>query len=107
KKEKAPGEGFNFRLPRFGFLKDRRFQLFVGFFFLLASLYLTIAFVSYLFTGPADQSVVEALNQTPVKDSGLESENWLGLFGAFVANYFIYEWLGFGAFFMIPIVFFL
>ena len=42
----------------FGFLRDRRFQLFLGFFFLLSSIYLTIAFLSFIFTGHADQSVV-------------------------------------------------
>lgn len=106
KKEKKPINWPAFSLPRFGFLKDRRVQLLFGFFFLLASLYLTIAFVSYLFTGPADQSVIEALNQSAVKDSGLETENWLGLAGAFVANYLINDWLGLGAFFLIPIIFF-
>src|SRR5688572_26343885 len=106
KKERTPINWPTFSLPRISFLKDRRVQLLFGFFFLLSSLYLTIAFVSYLFTGPADQSVVEALNQTPVKDSGLETENWLGLAGAYVANYLINDWLGLGAFFLIPMIFF-
>jgi S-DNA-T family DNA segregation ATPase FtsK/SpoIIIE len=107
KKERKPITLPGFRLPQLSFMKDRRFQLLFGFFFLLGSLYLSIAFVSYLFTGPADQSIVEAIDQSPVKDSGLESENWLGLAGAFIANYFINEWLGIGAFFLIPMVFFL
>src|SRR5688572_9957515 len=106
KKEKKPFVMPAFNLPRITFLKDRRVQLLFGFFFLLASLYLTIAFVSYLFTGPADQSIVEALAQSPVKDSGLETENWLGLAGAYVANYLINDWLGLGAFFLIPMIFF-
>src|SRR5688572_30556639 len=107
KKEKKPFVMPAFNLPRITFLKDRRVQLLFGFFFLLGSLYLAIAFISYLFTGPADQSVVEALNQSPVKDSGLETENWLGLAGAFVANYLINDYLGLSAFFLIPIIFFL
>src|SRR5687767_13208446 len=96
------------KLPKIsiGFLKDRRVQLFLGFFFLLASFFLTIAFVSYLFTGHADQSVVEALDTTPVKESGAGSENWLGLLGAWVSDYFIYQWFGIAAFFIIPVVFF-
>src|SRR5688572_4991095 len=106
KKERTPFVWPSLNLPRITFLKDRRVQLLFGFFFLLASLYLTIAFVSYLFTGQADQSIIEALNQTPVKDSGLETENWLGLAGAYVANYLINDWLGLGAFFLIPIIFF-
>ena len=91
----------------FGFLRDRRFQLFLGFFFLLASLYLTFAFFSFLFTGQADQSVVEGLDHTPVKEAGQQSGNWLGLVGAFAAQLLIYKGFGVAAFALIPIVFFL
>ncbi len=42
-------------------LNDRRFQLFIGFTLIVASLYMASSFVSYLFTGHADQSVVESL----------------------------------------------
>ncbi|TGE24634.1 DNA translocase FtsK [Hymenobacter aquaticus] len=91
----------------FAFLRDRRFQLFLGFFFLLSSIYLTIAFVSFLFTGHADQSVVEGLSSTPVKEAGQESGNWLGLVGAMLAQLLIYKGFGVAAFAVIPIVFFL
>ena len=91
----------------FAFVHDRRFQLFLGFFFLLGSLYLTIAFLSFLFTGHADQSVVAGLDRTPVKEAGQESGNWLGLVGALVAQAFIYKGFGVAAFALIPIVFFL
>jgi S-DNA-T family DNA segregation ATPase FtsK/SpoIIIE len=108
---KAPGKPL--KLPSvklgnvFGFLRDRRFQLFLGFFFLLSSIYLTIAFVSFLFTGHADQSVVEGLGTTPVKDAGQESGNWLGLVGAMLAQVLIYKGFGVAAFAVIPVVFFL
>ncbi|SHI80260.1 DNA segregation ATPase FtsK/SpoIIIE, S-DNA-T family [Hymenobacter daecheongensis DSM 21074] len=91
----------------FGFLRDRRFQLFLGFFFLLTSIYLTIAFVSFLFTGHADQSVVESLGSTPTKEAGQESGNWLGLLGAMLAQLLIHKGFGVAAFAVIPIVFFL
>ncbi|NDK57617.1 FtsK/SpoIIIE family DNA translocase [Pontibacter fetidus] len=107
------GKSFKFSFPsikfpsfRISFLQDRRFKLFVGFFFLLLSFCMVIAFVSYIFTGHADQSVVEAVNGTGLKESGQEAENWLGLFGAWLSHVFIYKWLGIGAFFAIPIVFF-
>ncbi|QHJ06589.1 FtsK/SpoIIIE family DNA translocase [Hymenobacter busanensis] len=97
------------KLPNFGgmfsFLHDRRFQLFAGFFFLLTSLFLTIAFFSFLFTGHADQSVVEGLGNTPVKEAGQESGNWLGLTGAWMAQLLIYEGFGLGAFALIPVAF--
>ncbi|HEX8349253.1 MAG TPA: DNA translocase FtsK 4TM domain-containing protein, partial [Hymenobacter sp.] len=91
----------------FGFLRDRRFQLFLGFFFLLSSIYLTIAFVSFVFTGHSDQSVVEGLSNTQVKEAGQESGNWLGLIGALLAQVLIYKGFGVAAFAVIPIVFFL
>ncbi len=94
----------NFNLTP-AFVKDRRFKLFVGFFFLLLSFSMLIAFVSYLFTGPSDQSVVEAIGRSGLKESGQEAENWLGLFGAWMSHLFIYKWLGMGAFFVIPIFF--
>ncbi|MDX5420954.1 MAG: DNA translocase FtsK [Hymenobacteraceae bacterium] len=94
---------FNFRI---GFLHDRRFKLAVGFTFLLFSFFLTIAFVSYLFTGNADQSVVETVSGTGLKESGQEAENWLGLFGAWISHIFIYDLVGIGAFFLIPVLFF-
>jgi S-DNA-T family DNA segregation ATPase FtsK/SpoIIIE len=110
KPEKAP------RAPRgplpgasnlLGLLRDRRFHLFIGFGLLLASLYLTIAFTSFLFTGHADQSVVQAMGTIPVKEAGQESTNWLGLLGAWAAQLFIYKLFGVAAFALIPIVFFL
>ena len=88
-------------------LRDRRFHLFVGFGLLLGSLYLTIAFVSFLFTGHADQSVVGAMSTLPVKEAGAESHNWLGLLGAWAAELLIYKLFGVAAFALIPIVFFL
>ncbi|WP_201981691.1 DNA translocase FtsK [Hymenobacter rubidus] len=90
-----------------GLLRDRRFHLFVGFGLLLGSLYLTIAFTSFLFTGHADQSVVAAMGTIPVREAGQESGNWLGLLGAWAAQLFIYKLFGIAAFALIPIVFFL
>ena len=88
-------------------LRDRRFHLFVGFGLLLGSLYLTIAFFSFLVTGHADQSVVGAMGTIPVKEAGAESHNWLGLLGAWAAELFIYKLFGVAAFALIPVVFFL
>ncbi|WP_083322126.1 FtsK/SpoIIIE family DNA translocase [Hymenobacter lapidarius] len=88
-------------------LRDRRFHLFIGFGLLLGSLYLTIAFTSYLFTGHADQSVVAGLSSMPLKEAGQESGNWLGLLGAWAAQLFIHKLFGIASFALIPIVFFL
>src|SRR5579859_1512863 len=91
----------------FAFFKDPRFSLAAGFFLIIVSLYLFTAFLSYLFTGKADQSVVEALWNTGIIESGREAENWLGLYGAVTSHYMIFRWLGISAFFMPPLFFFL
>src|SRR6478736_1378507 len=83
----------------FEFFNDPRFPLAVGFFLIIVSL--------YLFTGKADQSVVEALWNTDLIESGKEAENWLGLYGAVTSHYMIFRWLGISAFFMPPLFFFL
>ncbi|GAA4497760.1 hypothetical protein GCM10023172_13230 [Hymenobacter ginsengisoli] len=88
-------------------LRDRRFHLLIGFGLLLGSLYLTIAFTSFLLSGRADQSVVAALGTVPVKEAGQESGNWLGLLGAWLAEKFIYRGFGLASYALIPIVFFL
>jgi S-DNA-T family DNA segregation ATPase FtsK/SpoIIIE len=93
--------------PVLELLRDRRFHLMVGFSLLLGSLYLTIAFTSFLFSGRADQSVVAALGTIPVKEAGQESGNWLGLLGAWLSEKLIYRGFGLSAYALIPIVFFL
>jgi S-DNA-T family DNA segregation ATPase FtsK/SpoIIIE len=105
-KEKEKKARKKFRLNvRFDFLKDRRLQLAFGFFLLISSLYLFTAFFSYIFTGRADQSVIEATAETGLQASAVETENWLGLFGAWTSYYFIFKWFGLSAFFVPPLLF--
>ncbi|SMD33687.1 DNA segregation ATPase FtsK/SpoIIIE, S-DNA-T family [Reichenbachiella faecimaris] len=96
-----------FRLPSIsiGFLNDRRFHLSLGFLTLISSLFLLTAFISYLFTGKADQSLMGNIVETGLKASGLEAENWLGLFGAYTAHYFIYQFFGIASFLIPPFLF--
>jgi len=103
KKAKPAKSKFKFE---FSFFKDPRFGLAVGFFLLIVSLFLFTAFLSYLFTGKADQSVVESW-MSDIIESGQEAENWLGLFGAIISHYLIFKWMGISAFFIPPLLFFL
>jgi S-DNA-T family DNA segregation ATPase FtsK/SpoIIIE len=100
KKGKSSKSKFNF-----DFLKDPRLKLAGGFFFLIAATYLFLALFSYLFTGKADQSVVQSLGDSTILESGRETENWLGLYGAVTSHYFIFEWFGIAAFFIPPLLF--
>jgi len=103
KKAKPTKSKFKFE---FSFFKDPRFSLAVGFFLLIVSLFLFTAFLSYLFTGKADQSVVESWS-SDIVESGQEAENWLGLFGAIISHHLIFKWMGISAFFIPPLLFFL
>ncbi len=89
------------------FFRDPRFHLALGFFLLITSLFLLTAFISYLFTGKADQSVVEGLGDAALIESGRETDNWLGLYGAVTSHYFIFKWFGISAFFIPPLLFLL
>ncbi|MEP4533294.1 MAG: DNA translocase FtsK [Cyclobacteriaceae bacterium] len=105
KSEKSSKSGsFKFKID---FLNDRKFHLAIGLFLLLSSAFLFISFISYINTGKADQSVVEAFTQTDIKESGLEVQNWFGLVGAVTAHYFIFLWFGIAALLIPPFVFLL
>lgn len=87
------------------FLQDRRFHLILGFSLVFIAVFLLISFISYLFTGKADQSVVGALTDTALIDSGKEVSNYLGVTGAMVSHYFIFKWFGLASF-LVPVFFF-
>ena len=94
-----------FKLKAPAIFTDQRFYLAFGFFLLVASFFLAVAFISYLFTGKADQSVVEAIDESGLIASGREAKNWLGLYGAYISHYFIFHWFGLAAFFTPPLLF--
>ena len=114
KKAKAGGSKSKFSFS-FAFFKDPRFILATGFFLLIISLYLFTAFISYLFTGKADQSIFFTGTEDigiidkflQIKDSGMVAENWFGHIGALTSHYLIFKWLGISAFFIPPLLFLL
>lgn len=108
KQEKEPSKGLNLK-AKFSpaFLKDRRLQLTVGLFLLLVSVFVFVACVSYLFTGKADQSVVESAGVEGLVESGREAANWMKLWGAYASHYLIFKWFGIAAFLIPPFLFIL
>jgi S-DNA-T family DNA segregation ATPase FtsK/SpoIIIE len=108
KQEKVPSKGFNLKATFSpSFLNDRRFQLTVGLFLLLVSVFVFVACVSYLFTGKADQSVVESAGVEGIVESGREAANWMKLWGAYASHYLIFKWFGIAAFLIPPFLFIL
>jgi len=89
----------------FSFLNDKRFTLSVGLLMLCFSVFLGLSLLSYLFSGKADQSVVESVSFGELITSGQEVQNWLGLAGAGLAHLFVYEWFGIASVMFVPILF--
>ncbi len=100
KKGKSSKSKFSFE-----WIKDPRFKLAGGFFLMIAGIYLFLALFSYLFTGKADESVVRAFTESTLVESGKETENWLGLYGAIVSHFVVFRWFGIAAFFIPPLLF--
>lgn len=98
-KKKKKGKKVKFSLKKI--YNDRRVQLTVGLFLAFLGVCMFLAFTSYLFTGNADQSAIEGDN---VYESGLETDNWLGYYGALLSHLFIFKWFGIAAYLFIPIL---
>lgn len=80
-------------------LSSENLRFVVGLVVLLFSLYTIISFVSFYFTGPMDQSIIESTSET-ARDAG----NWGGMFGATLSDYFINKCFGVSSI-LIPIFF--
>ncbi|MEQ8473337.1 MAG: DNA translocase FtsK 4TM domain-containing protein [Marinoscillum sp.] len=102
KQQQSSSGSFKFKLD---FFNDRKFHIAIGMFLLLSAFFLIVSFISYLGTGKADQSVVEAITQTDIKASGQEVQNWFGTIGAITAHYFIFLWFGIAALLIPPLLF--
>ena len=79
------------------FLRDEKSKFVIGLFFMLFSAYLSVAFISYIFTWKLDQSAVERGFFALVR-SGESVENWTGSLGAVMSNLFIHKWFGLPSF---------
>jgi S-DNA-T family DNA segregation ATPase FtsK/SpoIIIE len=86
-------------------ITSAQLQLIFGVLFLIISVVILISFVSYLFTGEADQDLVQKNFRAAIENDQKKAENALGVIGAFISHYFIFNWFGLAAFGLIPIVF--
>ncbi|WP_026968878.1 FtsK/SpoIIIE family DNA translocase [Algoriphagus terrigena] len=100
--QKPKGPGFSF--PKIQF---KQLPLTLGIILISASIFLFIAFVSYLINGPADQSLVMNNPDQAIRDSARESQNWVGYLGAQASHWLIYRWFGIAAFLIPPFLFLL
>jgi len=77
---------------------------FFGYLFLLLTVYLSIAFISYLFTWQADLDPVLRYSWQLILSNDIEVANWVGKGGAVLAHQFIYDGFGIAAFLILPML---
>ncbi|MBN2683203.1 MAG: DNA translocase FtsK 4TM domain-containing protein [Bacteroidales bacterium] len=80
------------------FLNDDRFKFIFGLFLLFFSLFLLLAFISFLFTWQNDQSKLDIARLNFIFDGSIHVDNWAGKLGALFANLFIHKWFGIASF---------
>jgi S-DNA-T family DNA segregation ATPase FtsK/SpoIIIE len=97
KAEEGVKPGFRLNLDWDNFFSSPKSTLAWGIFFLLTGIILEVSFLSYIITGLADQSIVDALGQEPIRDAGRQTRNFLGVLGATFSHIFVYRWFGIGA----------
>ncbi len=68
------------------------------------SVYLTFAFISYLFTWRIDQSTLDVPLNKLFFNPNIVASNWSGTLGAFLAQRFMYKWIGLPAFTLIIVL---
>jgi len=80
---------------------DQRVWFTLAIFLLLFTLYLAIAFISFIFTGDADQSVLDHSWKELITSPDLRVENKAGKTGAWLADVMINRWFGIPAFLLL------
>ena len=82
------------------FKMKRQYKFILGCLLVLFSVALLVAFISYFVNGQEDQSVANAFI-----DRSKEAQNWLGKFGAWLADAFIYKGFGAASFLFVKLFF--
>ncbi|MGQ0829377.1 MAG: DNA translocase FtsK 4TM domain-containing protein, partial [Bacteroidota bacterium] len=85
----------------FAFAYNERFQKIFGLTLLLFSVYLAIAFTSFIVTWETDQDKVLG----NLFSSEIVVQNWLGKIGALLAHVFIHKWFGVASFIFVFLAF--
>lgn len=80
------------------FLSDEKTKFILGITFSLLTIYIGLAFVSFFFTGGADQSKLDIKWLELITDSKVRVENWTGKTGAYISNLVINKGFGIASF---------
>jgi DNA segregation ATPase FtsK/SpoIIIE, S-DNA-T family len=85
--------------------KDVKFQFVTGLVSLASSFTLTIAYISFFFTGAADRSKFDIPFWDFLTDPEIRVENWTGKFGAFFSDVLMNRWFGVASFALVFMLF--
>ena len=101
KKEKKP----SVITQTIDFIQSDRFRKISGLFLLLCTVFLSVSFVSYFFTGGNDRSSIYPFSWSVFLDATIKVENHMGKLGAYISHLFIWNGYGLTAFFTLPFIF--
>uniref|UniRef100_UPI0040484CFA DNA translocase FtsK 4TM domain-containing protein n=2 Tax=Flavobacterium TaxID=237 RepID=UPI0040484CFA len=85
---------------KFSWRISRQQKFILGILLIFLSIALLLSFISYFITGNNDQNVVNELANRSAK-----ADNWLGKFGAYLADFFLYKGFGVASFIFVRILF--
>ncbi len=78
--------------------------LVIGIFFIVVAAILFLSFLSYYFTGNSDQDLVQKSIGNTLGNTEQKANNLMGVMGAYLSHFFIFQWFGIASFGWIPII---
>ena len=78
----------------------KQYRMLFGFLLMLLSIAFLVSFISFFISGQNDQSAVDSFT-----DRNEHVQNWLGKFGAYTADLFIYRGFGVASFLFVKLLF--
>ena len=108
KKEKSDLDGNELSMGTVkSFFGGDRLKRILGLFLLLLSVFLSLAFISYLFSWKYDDALLDGriFNWSLLTDKGTVVDNIMGRLGAITAHWFIKQWFGVASFLFILVFF--
>ncbi|MBP9792736.1 MAG: DNA translocase FtsK [Flavobacterium sp.] len=82
------------------FAPSRQHKITIGVLLVLLAIALAVSFISYFVNGKFDQSELQDFT-----NRNAEVQNWLGKFGAFLSDFFIYKGFGVASFLLVRLLF--
>ena len=86
--------------PKISIKSMRQYKVLLGTLLVLVAVALLLSFISFFIYGQQDQNAIDAL-----VDRNETVQNWLGKFGAYLADFFIYKGFGVASFIFVKLFF--